>query len=163
MTGLLAIDFPNKRRMRINGRASMDGDTITIATSEVYSNCPQYISVNPSAPARESWQEWVAGADTFFIASVHPQRGADASHRGGPRGFVRVESPTRLVWPDYSGNNMFNTLGNVTIEPRSALLFVDFASGATLELRGRATVRGDTEREVAFDVDEVNRTEAENL
>jgi predicted pyridoxine 5'-phosphate oxidase superfamily flavin-nucleotide-binding protein len=161
--GLLAIDFPNKRRMRVNGRASLDADVITVVTTEVYSNCPQYISVNPSAPAHDSWEEWVVGADTFFIGSVHPKRGADASHRGGPVGFVRIESPSRLVWPDYSGNNMFNTLGNVTIEPRSALLFVDFASGATLELRGRATVRGDTEREIAFDVDEVSRTAAETL
>jgi predicted pyridoxine 5'-phosphate oxidase superfamily flavin-nucleotide-binding protein len=161
--GLLAIDFPNKRRMRINGRATQQDDVITVTTAEVYGNCPQYISVNPSAPARDSWQEWVTGADTFFITSVHPVRGADASHRGGAPGFVRVESESRLVWPDYSGNNMFNTLGNVTVEPRSALLFVDFERGATLELRGRASVRGDTEREVAFDIDEINPTAAETL
>jgi hypothetical protein len=58
---------------------------------------------------------------------------------------------------------MFNTLGNLTIEPRAALLFVDFASGATLELRGRSSVIGDGQREIAFDVDEITPTAAKSL
>ena len=161
--GLLAIDFANKRRMRVNGRAVQTGDTITVTTAEVYANCPQYIHTSPSSPAAPQWEEWVANSDTFFIASVHPSRGADASHRGGPRGFLRVASASQLVWPDYSGNNMFNTLGNLTIEPRAALLFVDFTNGETLELRGRARVAGDTEREVVFEVEDVTRTAAEIL
>lgn len=160
--GLLAIDFPNKRRMRINGRATQSGREITMTTAEVYGNCPQYIHPSPSSPAATEWQEWVVNSDTFFIASVHPKRGADASHRGGPRGFVRVDG-SRIVWPDYSGNNMFNTLGNLTVEPRAALLFVDFASGEALELRGRARVDGDVEREIVVDVVEVTRTAAEIL
>lgn len=154
--GLLAIDPSTRRRMRVNGRASASGSAIVITTREVYSNCPQYIhsrtvergpARTPTAMASASLtleqQAWIAHADTFYIASAHPEAGADASHRGGAPGFVRVESAGRLAIPDYSGNNMFNTLGNLETDPRCALLFVDGATGATLQLHGRAEVRWD--------------------
>ena len=82
-------------------------------------------------------------ADTFFIASVHAGTGADASHRGGQPGFVRVLDDRTLRIPDYSGNNMFQTLGNITADPRVGLLFVDFETGTTLQLTGRATILWD--------------------
>lgn len=169
--GLLAIDQATRRRIRINGNASRSGNTIVISTAEVYSNCPQYIrprvarerpaatpSVQTSGVLSEAQRQWIAGADTFFLASAHPQRGADASHRGGPAGFVTIESPARLRWPDYSGNNMFNSLGNLTVNPRCGLLFVDFARGATLQLRGSARVEGDDERTIIVDIDDVIET-----
>jgi predicted pyridoxine 5'-phosphate oxidase superfamily flavin-nucleotide-binding protein len=169
MIGLLAIDPPTRRRIRVNGTASRRGAALDISTSEVYSNCPQYITPRgveslaiAAAPQASTGsvltagqQQWIAAADTFFLATAHPTRGADASHRGGPPGFVSVEAPGRLSWPDYPGNNMFNSLGNLAIEPRCGLLFVDFATGATLQLRGRAVVQGDETRLVTFDVDEV--------
>ena len=65
---------------------------------------------------RQSQRAWVAAADTFFIASAAPGGGADASHRGGNPGFVRVRDAATLEWPDYSGNTMFNTLGNITAD-----------------------------------------------
>jgi predicted pyridoxine 5'-phosphate oxidase superfamily flavin-nucleotide-binding protein len=160
--GMLAIEFATKRRMRVNGTATKGGDAITVRTAEVYGNCPQYINASEQALARNAvaadLPEWLATSDTFFIASVHPARGADASHRGGPAGFVKLLAPATLAWPDYTGNNMFNTLGNLTVEPRCALLFVDFVRGAALEVRGRATVIGDTEREVRVDIDETRAT-----
>ena len=58
----------------------------------------------------------IGAADTFFIASAHPEGGADASHRGGRPGFVRVTGQRSLAFPDYPGNNMFNTLGNLTAD-----------------------------------------------
>jgi predicted pyridoxine 5'-phosphate oxidase superfamily flavin-nucleotide-binding protein len=169
--GLLAIDQATRRRIRINGSGSRHGNRLMISTAEVYSNCPQYIrprvvrereTATPSTSTSEALspaqQEWIAGADTFFLATAHPQRGADASHRGGPPGFVTVESPTRLRWPDYSGNNMFNSLGNLSVHPQCGLLFVDFARGATLQLRGRAGVEGDEERAIIVELDEVVET-----
>ena len=83
----------------------------------------------------------VAGADTFFIATWHPGGGADASHRGGRPGFVRVLDDRTLEFPDYPGNNMFNTLGNLVGHPRAGLLFVDFERGDLLQLTGRAKIR----------------------
>ncbi len=109
-------------------------------------------------------RDLVACADTFFIATAHPERGADASHRGGAPGFVRVEGGRRLVWPDYSGNAMFNTLGNLAVDPRAGLLFVNFENGDTLQVSGRAGIIWDegraaefagAERVVEFDVEEV--------
>jgi ferredoxin-NADP reductase len=64
----------------------------------------------------------------------------DASHRGGDPGFVRVESETRISFPDYAGNNHFNTIGNLVLDPRVGLLFVDFSTGGMLQLTGRAEI-----------------------
>lgn len=164
--GLLAIDFSTRRRMRANGRAHLRDGVIELETREVYSNCPQYIherpdNVHPAAGGDETTFVLSAGqrafierADTFFIASAHPESGADASHRGGEPGFVRAE-PTRLTWPDYPGNNMFNTLGNLLADPRCGLLFVDFTTGATLRVEGRAKVDWSEERTITVDVDRV--------
>jgi predicted pyridoxine 5'-phosphate oxidase superfamily flavin-nucleotide-binding protein len=79
----------------------------------------------------------IRGADTFFLGSAHPERGRDASHRGGPPGFVRADGST-LWWPDYPGNNMFNSLGNLAVDPAASLLFIDFGTGQTVHLSGTA-------------------------
>ena len=112
--------------------------------------------------------ELIDKADTFFIASRSPapgltrSEGLDMSHRGGLPGFVRVESKRRLMFPDYRGNFFFNTLGNLRVDPRCGLLFVDFTTGATLQLIGRGSVMDGpanrkmwpgAERAVAFDVE----------
>lgn len=111
--------------------------------------------------------QWVSTADTFFIASVHPEGGADASHRGGDKGFVHVESATQFVWPDYAGNMMFNTLGNIAANPRAGLLFLDFTGHRTLQLTGQADIVWDkahiaryvgAERLVVFNVEVVLET-----
>jgi hypothetical protein len=105
----------------------------------------------------------IRGADTLFIATAHPERGADASHRGGGPGFVSA-GPGRVSWPDYPGNTMFNTLGNIESYGRAGLLFIDFETGRTLQITGRAAVGWETEddrsasaigRPVTVDVEEV--------
>ena len=103
----------------------------------------------------------IRSADTFFLGTTHPERGNDASHRGGPAGFVHADHNT-VEWPDYPGNNMFNSFGNLEIDPTAALLFIDFDSGRTLQLSGRAVVdweksaaRGDTGRWVRFTAESV--------
>ncbi|MBV9493892.1 MAG: pyridoxamine 5'-phosphate oxidase family protein [Acidobacteria bacterium] len=162
--GLLAIEFATRRRMRINGRLRHEDKTLVVETREVYSNCPQYITpqavaiptlARPSKGALLDDEQlaFIRAADTFFIATAHPETGADASHRGGPAGFVQAE-PERLWWADYPGNNMFNTLGNLAVNPHCGLLFTDFAR--TLQLTGTASIEWDgTERAVAFSVEEV--------
>ena len=152
--GIVVVEFATRRRVRINGTLSAAGeDTLRIAVEQAYGNCPQYIQQRtirqePSSGRGMSRTERRTGltaddhaiiraADTFFIGTLHPTRGADASHRGGPVGFVRVDSG-RLWWPDYAGNNMFNTLGNLAVDARAALLFTDFTTGHTLQLSGTA-------------------------
>ena len=99
--------------------------------------------------------------ETFFLGTTHPERGVDTSHRGGPAGFVRVEDGG-LWWPDYPGNNMFNSFGNLAVDDTSAVLVPDFATGTSLQLSGRAAVEwvppgsagddGGTGRRVRFTV-----------
>ncbi|HSB60729.1 MAG TPA: pyridoxamine 5'-phosphate oxidase family protein [Vicinamibacteria bacterium] len=165
--GLLAIDLATRRRLRLNGRALLDPERgIFLAVEQAYGNCPKYIQARRLDPPEASLaapvpperspvltrrqQALVAGADTFFIASFHPEGGADASHRGGAPGFVRILDDRTLAFPDYPGNNMFNTLGNLAVQPRAGLLFLDFASGDTLQLTGRARLDRDPAAVAAF-------------
>jgi uncharacterized protein len=154
--GLIAIDYETRRRLRVNGTLRAVGQQrLQVEVEQVYGNCPQYIRrrrvesgpgvlAPGQAPVRgDSLTPHHAGlirrADTFFLGTVHPSRGADASHRGGPPGFVRPRE-TGLWWPDYPGNNMFNSLGNLAVDDTAALLFLDFATGATLHLSGTASL-----------------------
>ncbi len=82
-------------------------------------------------------------ADTFFVASAHPQRGVDASHRGGPPGFVNLLDERTLRITDYVGNSMFNTLGNFSANPRAGLIFLDFDRSRTLQMIGRPEILWD--------------------
>src|SRR5260370_982463 len=85
------------------------------------------------------WASVVTG-DPGFIATDKVDRGADVSHKGGNPGFVRVLDEHRIAFPDYNGNSMFNTLGNLTDNPHAGLLFIDFDTGRTLQLTGRASL-----------------------
>jgi uncharacterized protein len=179
---LIAIDFAARRRMRINGTlVGGDNAGLTVQIDQAYGNCPQYIhrrepsasllTATSAADARHSTrldatdQALIAASDTFFLGTSHPFRGSDASHRGGPAGFVRVNSSERLWWPDYPGNNMFNSFGNLAVDDEAALLFLDFLTGATLHISGSAQVQwthpvaagddGGVGRHVAFSIDSV--------
>ena len=163
--GLLLIDPATRRRMRVNGRARPDGTSaLDVTTREVYANCPKYIQPREVArlgaitsPVRlgssldAGQMRRLADADTLFLASRHPLAGADVSHRGGARGFVHVTAPGRLVIPDYSGNMMFNTLGNLAADPRAGLLLVDFERGGTLQVSGRARIEWDRSAVAAYE------------
>ncbi len=164
--GLLVIDFPTRRRLRLNGSVIIGPDGFTVRTRQVYSNCPRYIqsracelskevSHAPRVERRasslsEELQQRIRRADTFFIGSSHPLGGTDASHRGGFPGFIQVVNERTLVWPDYNGNSMFNTLGNIMENPNTGLLFIDFDNGATLQLSGTANIIWDRERAEPF-------------
>lgn len=155
---LLVIEFASRRRVRVNGtlRAADEG-TLRIDVEQAYGNCPQYIQRRLLVPAPDAATgperqpvrrgssltgadtDLIRRADTFVVGTTHPDRGNDSSHRGGPPGFVRTEGEG-LWWPDYQGNNMFNTLGNLAVDPAAALLFLDFPTGRTLHLSGTAAV-----------------------
>jgi predicted pyridoxine 5'-phosphate oxidase superfamily flavin-nucleotide-binding protein len=177
--GMLAIEFATRRRVRVNGTLNRTADDgLEVSVDQAFGNCPKYIQqrhLNPidgraAGDVERSDRlgvehiELVTRADTFFLGTAHPTRGADASHRGGPPGFVRVESG-QLWWPDYPGNNMFNSFGNLESDKTAALLFVDYESGVTLHVSGTATVEwtvagtagddGGTGRRVRFTVEAV--------
>jgi ferredoxin-NADP reductase/predicted pyridoxine 5'-phosphate oxidase superfamily flavin-nucleotide-binding protein len=159
--GVLGIEFHTRRRNRVNGRiAERSADGLRLQVEQSFGNCPQYIQardweVVDDAPvshaqlgARLDARQcaWIRQADTFFVASgyrgegEHPAHGMDASHRGGPPGFVRVLDDQTIAWPDYPGNNHYNTLGNLVVDPGIGLLFVDFITGSMLQISGKATL-----------------------
>ncbi|MBC8070291.1 MAG: pyridoxamine 5'-phosphate oxidase family protein [Deltaproteobacteria bacterium] len=164
--GLLGIELPTRRRNRANGRVrSVDAHGFTVAIEQSFGNCPKYIQARaigyapgivaepPSTEAArlsDAARSIVAAADTFFIAtsavrvgSDDPTLGVDVSHRGGRPGFVAIEDDdggTQLSFPDYVGNFAFNTLGNLVVDRRASLVFVDFSGGTTLELAGVAEI-----------------------
>ncbi|MFQ5589510.1 MAG: pyridoxamine 5'-phosphate oxidase family protein, partial [Nitrospiria bacterium] len=162
--GLLVIELPTRRRLRINGNLrKINADTLELNVLETYPNCPKYIqrrvtrARQPRKTAASAVFEGeklkavqtalIERADTFFVASAHPERGVDVSHRGGHPGFVQVLNEHTLRIPDYPGNSLFNTLGNFAVNPKAGLVFVDFEDGTTLQLSGQARILWDEEDE----------------
>lgn len=154
--GILAIEADTRSRIRLNGIAERTPDGIVVTIAEAFGNCAKYIQRRvpvarlepPTTPSHRSSTRLdddqaacVRSADTFYIASRHPDRGADASHRGGRPGFVEVAADgASLRFPDYRGNRMFQTLGNLVVDPRVGLLVIDWGSGAALQISGRARI-----------------------
>ncbi len=174
--GLLGIEYQNRRRNRMTGKLTgLHQDGIEIAVDQTFGNCPQYIQarnytclpgidrlgeqrpvqqltrLNPRARAM------LSSADNFYIATHYSENpedishGADVSHRGGKPGFVRVEDDRSFTFPDFTGNNHFNTLGNIQMNPRAGLLFIDFDNGDLLYLTCSAEIIWDSEERQAFD------------
>jgi len=161
--GFLGIELHSRRRNRLNGVVTTTADDgFEVQVRQSFGNCPQYIQArsvewvefDPAAakPVREigaltaSERDAIAAADTFFIATAYQAEsaglasGVDVSHRGGKPGFVRLDGDSTLTVPDFSGNNHFNTFGNLELNPRAGLLFVDFVQGNVLYLTGTAEV-----------------------
>ncbi len=152
--GLVAMDLTSARRYRVNGTVGevTDGG-FSVAVSETCPNCPKYIQLRQpvrghaygevtegsgTAPDEEV-TTLIRRADTFFVASRGADGRHDASHRGGPPGFVRLRGNVLTV-PDYIGNSMFMTLGNFAQDPAGGLTFVDFDAGAQLNLTGKVAL-----------------------
>lgn len=161
--GLLGLQPHTRRRNRMNGEVvAVDGQGFTVAVRQSFGNCPKYIQARQ--PAWRDPAPRVAGraggpmldvetrarilaADTFFVASRSSEaraareggHGLDVSHRGGKPGFIRIDDAGDhdvLVIPDFVGNFLFNTLGNLVEHPACGLLFIDYAEGGMLQLIG---------------------------
>lgn len=84
---------------------------------------------------------WIESLPFFFVATADAAGHCDCSFRGRESGpLLQVRTPTELVCPDYPGNGLFNSLGNVLANPHIGLLFIDFASQARLRINGAAHV-----------------------
>jgi ferredoxin-NADP reductase/predicted pyridoxine 5'-phosphate oxidase superfamily flavin-nucleotide-binding protein len=163
--GFVGMDPASRRRNRLNTRVVQSTDEgFVVEVDQAFGNCPQYIQTRaiefirepteshtpPVAEQLESLdveaRSLIGRADTFFVASASSgaeqgrDGGADASHRGGLPGFVRVDADGVLTIPDYSGNDHYNTLGNFELNPRAGLLFIDFERGDLLMLTGSVEV-----------------------
>ncbi|WP_118135501.1 pyridoxamine 5'-phosphate oxidase family protein [Oceanicella sp. SM1341] len=159
--GVLGIELATRRRNRMNGVLRAGAAGLSLEVQQSFGNCPAHIhprgwfreaaaqpaaartgtGLDPDQAAR------IAAADTFFVGTGVARSqdgratdGYDASHRGGAPGFVRVTADGRLRIPDYSGNNFFNTIGNLLRDPRIGLVFPDFATGGLLHVAGTARI-----------------------
>ena len=175
--GLLGLEPHTRRRNRMNGLVSaVDEQGFAISVVQSFGNCPRFIQARqpiagaPHLPGpvsvegsvlSEAARRLIETADTFFIASssgAHIDNagaggaGVDVSHRGGPPGFVQIVSMPdgdTLLLPDYQGNLMFNTLGNLLLWPRAGLLFIDWNTGDMLQIAATAEIKATTEARLA--------------
>lgn len=170
--GVLGMLPEVRRRNRMTGRI---GDIrpygFDINVQQAFGNCPQYIQArtvepaefHPIPPQTETFdrfdaaaKEQITKADALFIASAYREsdaatQGADASHRGGKPGFVKVLDDRSFIFPDFRGNNVFNTIGNIVKNPRTGFLFIDFDAGDVLTMTGAAHIIWDGPAVEAFD------------
>jgi uncharacterized protein len=191
--GLLGIEPHTRRRNRLNGIVEqLTGQGFSVRVRQSFGNCPKYIQARKpeyvggaaKAPAAhlserldQAAQRMIRRADTFYIATAYPlargddapAHGVDVSHRGGKPGFIRVDDERTFTIPDFVGNFLFNTLGNIAINPKAGLLFIDFESGDLLYLACDAEIIWDgtqiesfkgAERLLRFHVREVKRVDA---
>lgn len=164
--GLLGIELHTRRRNRMNGVLQAIGGGFRVQVEQSFGNCPRYIQLRdfhfahpPAEPYRgevetlsaldDAARASIGAADTFYVAT-YAERQVDASHRGGKPGFVRVSDDGLLTIPDFNGNLFFSTLGNIHQNGKAGLLFVDYASGDTLQLSGDAEVILDSPEIAAF-------------
>ncbi len=173
--GVLGIQYHTRRRNRLTAKVrEVTDDALTLSVDQTFGNCPQYIQAREAeftAEFDEIGEERpsisfsslnacargiVGRADNFYIATCFMERaddashGADVSHRGGKPGFVRIEDDRTLVFPDYAGNNHYNTVGNISLNPLAGLLFIDFDGGDMVYLTCTAEIVWDSEEKCAF-------------
>ncbi len=173
--GVLGIQYNARRRNRLTAKvANVTERSLTLRVDQTFGNCPQYIQardaiittdVDEAGDERPTVSftrlnkraaEIVANADNFYIATCYGEdagntsHGADVSHRGGKPGFVRIEDEKTLIFPDFPGNNHYNTVGNISMYPLAGLLFIDFDNGDLLYLTCSAEIVWDSEERRAF-------------
>jgi predicted pyridoxine 5'-phosphate oxidase superfamily flavin-nucleotide-binding protein len=90
-------------------------------------------------------REFIAALDMFFIATADESGQPTCSYKGGDPGFVRVLDDRTLAFPNYDGNGMYLSLGNVRVNPSVGLLFIDFERQRRMRVDGTASVRMDDE------------------
>ncbi|MEM1197727.1 MAG: pyridoxamine 5'-phosphate oxidase family protein [Pseudomonadota bacterium] len=187
--GVLGLQLETRRRNRMTGHVQrMGADGFSIAVDQSFGNCPRFIQTRqPIAPQdvtaqvhapetqfSEAVHALIARADTLFVASAYAPdastvaHGADVSHRGGKPGFVRIEDERSFIFPDFSGNNIFNTVGNLLLNPKAGFLFPDFETGDLVYMTGTTEIIWDgpeveaftgAERLIRFKADEIIHVE----
>ena len=109
---------------------------------ELAESDPELVSDNPQLPQQAL--DLLLKADLFFLSSANHDQDMDTNHRGGPAGFVRVisndPSGAVLCYPEYSGNRLYQTLGNLKVNPVVGICVPDFDTGDMLYLTGTTEI-----------------------
>lgn len=145
--GGLAINLATARRVRLNGAFDQDEPWV-MDLDESFTLCRKYMApsmavsgpavAGPSDPTEVAPDDAglaaaLAAAEAVFIASASPDGAPDVQHRGGPAGFARIENG-RLEWPEYLGDGVFKSAGNVRATGRFTMLIPDFGTGGGYEV-----------------------------
>jgi len=83
---------------------------------------------------------FIESRDMFFIATADQEGRPNCSYKGGDPGFVRVVDERTLAFPNYDGNGMYLSMGNVLKNPNVGLLFIDFERGRRMRVNGLASI-----------------------
>ena len=93
----------------------------------------------------QSDKEYIERLDMFFLATADVTGQPTCSYKGGDPGFVRVVDDRTLAFPNYDGNGMYLSMGNLMTNPAVGLLFIDFERQRRMRVDGTATIRPDDE------------------
>ena len=99
------------------------------------------VAVHSEFAAHEA--EFIQSRDMFFLSTVDASGRPTVSYKGGAPGFVRVTSASSLLFPNYDGNGMYYSIGNIMCAPHIGLLFIDFETPNRLRVQGAAEVQFD--------------------
>jgi hypothetical protein len=148
--GGLAINLATARRVRINGYVEVSGDDRILHLDEAFTLCRKYMApsgimgdVPCTGPGRREAlntdaavvADALAGSECVFLATVAPDGAPDVAHRGGPAGFVTLDAAAgTIAWPEYLGDGVFKSAGNIRATGSATLLVPDFQSGDGFEL-----------------------------
>jgi uncharacterized protein len=86
---------------------------------------------------------FIESMDMLFLATADEHGRPTCSYKGGDPGFVRVLDERTIAFPNYDGNGMYLTMGNLTVNPQVGLLFIDFEGRKRMRLNGIASVQAD--------------------
>ncbi|KAH8601449.1 oxidoreductase-like protein [Bisporella sp. PMI_857] len=167
MISALAIDLEHRKRVKLYGHmvagalsATEDGIgnvQLVVKIEQSLGNCPKYLNkkrirpcvprptlVTTELPLPKEATELLTKADLFFISSSNHESDMDTNIRGGPPGFLRIlendEQGLALVWPEYSGNRLYQTLGNLRETPQAGLTIPDFDTGDVIYVTGTTQI-----------------------
>ncbi|KAL7935531.1 hypothetical protein V8C35DRAFT_333994 [Trichoderma chlorosporum] len=162
MMAALTIDLEGQDRVKLMGKmlAGMEGKDgrvrIAMDIDESLGNCPKYLNrkeivpndahpvlVSQSLPLPQEAVDLIGKADTLFLSSTNG-KSMDTNNRGGPPGFVRIiqnnEEGVVLIYPEFSGNRLYQSLGNLKVNPLIGIVIPDFITSDVLYLTGSATI-----------------------
>ena len=88
-------------------------------------------------------RDFIESRDMFFLATADEHGVPQCSYKGGEPGFVRVVDERTIAFPVYDGNGMFLSMGNVRVNARVGILFIDFERGTRLRFNGIARIEDD--------------------
>lgn len=158
MYGRMVAGALSTREDEVTGRDETVAEVqLVLKIEQSLGNCPKYLNSKHIVPASSRPQliddspqlsqravALLTQADLFFVSSSQHDLDMDTNHRGGPPGFLRIASndPSGavLAWPEYSGNRLYQTLGNLRVNPVAGICIPDFETGDMLYITGKTEI-----------------------